>query len=251
MKSNRIFVIFLAIALGVSLALNILLYQQIYLQLSLVQLDPLGISVYSSSARAKNPQKVRVLFFGDSRAYYWPAPAGLPQFEFINRGIGGQTSTQVAERFDEHIAPLQPDILVVQVCVNDLHIATRLTDSTPAIIANCKANLEWIVAEALKQHTIVILTTVFPVGEAPLEQRLFGSDDIGQSIEEVNDFIHSLVGEHVVILDTAAVLADDTGLVRAEYSLDFLHLTDAGYEALNRELIPILVELEQSQAFDR
>lgn len=251
MKSHRIPIILLAVALGVSLAFNILLYRQLYIQLNAIQLDPLGLGLYppgDAQNLTKQPHQLRVVFFGDSRAYQWPAPEGLPQVEFINRGIGGQTSTQVAERFDAHIAPLQPDVLVVQVCVNDLHIATLLNDIRPAIIDNCQANLELIITEALKQDTMVILTTVFPAGEPSLDQRLFGTGDIGESIVAVNEFIHTLAGERVLILDTAAILAGETGRVRAEYSRDFLHLTDAGYAALNDRLAPMLIELAQEKS---
>lgn len=71
-------------------------------------------------------QKVcrQIIWVTQERVWYLAGAGvrGLLQVEFINRGIGGQTSTQVAERFDANIAPLQPDVLVVRVCVNDLHI---------------------------------------------------------------------------------------------------------------------------------
>jgi lysophospholipase L1-like esterase len=261
MKSYRIFVILLAIVLGVSLAFNVMLFKVsrfLYLQINALQLDPLNIAAYSPvgpESLTSNPQKLRLVFFGDSRAYQWPEPSGLSRFEFINRGIGGQTSTQVAERFDNHITPLQPDILVVQVCINDLYAIPLLPELKSFIIANCKANLERIVAEALKQDIIVILTTIFPPSElSPARHVLWSGnpDDINEAIEEVNTFIYSLQGERVVILDTASILADKNGVARAEYySQDFVHLNEAGYEALNRKLISILTELERAKVVNR
>ncbi|MCC6324113.1 MAG: hypothetical protein DCC43_10285 [Candidatus Brocadia sp.] len=104
-------------------------------------------------------------FFGDSRAYQWPAPAGLDQFEFINRGIGAQTSAQAVQRFDKHVAPLHPDILLIQTCINDLQAIPSLVDLQSWIISNCKDNIRWIVQKARIQGAIVVLTTIFPQGE--------------------------------------------------------------------------------------
>jgi len=63
-----------------------------------------------------------VVFFGDSRAYDWPAPSGLEGLEFVNRGIGNQTTAQVLGRFEAHIAPLHPQVVVLQVGINDLKL---------------------------------------------------------------------------------------------------------------------------------
>lgn len=110
-----------------------------------------------------------------------------------------------------------------------------------AIIANCRANIERIVTASRRLGAVVILTTIFPLGNILIERRLFWSDDVADSIAQVNGFIHSLESEGVVILNTEAILADERGIVRGEYSHDFLHLSAAGYEALNKALIPILM----------
>jgi lysophospholipase L1-like esterase len=41
-------------------------------------------------------------------------------FSFVNRGINTQTSAQVLGRFDKHVVPLHPNIVIVQVGINDL-----------------------------------------------------------------------------------------------------------------------------------
>jgi lysophospholipase L1-like esterase len=254
MKSKRILVIIIGVlilALTISIALNFFLFnqgQQYYYQLNLTYLDPLGLSVYPpQSNEIANSEKLRVIFFGDSRAYQWPKPPNLDQFEFINRGIGAQTSTQVVERFDEHVVPLHPDILLIQMCINDLKTIPLFPHLKSWIISNCKDNLKWSVGEARKQGATVILTTIFPLGKVPLERRLFWSDDVGQAIAEVNEFIYSLAEEKVIIFDTGEVLADEKGMVREEYSGDLLHLSEAGYEALNRKLVDILNVLGHTQ----
>ncbi|MCG3211964.1 MAG: hypothetical protein FOGNACKC_05610 [Anaerolineae bacterium] len=257
MNQKRIFftvTIILTLLLTTSGIVNLVLYRyanQYYLQLNMTRLDPLGLIFYEPSDPPVNEldqQKTRVVFFGDSRAYQWPKPQNLNQFVFLNRGIGAQTSTQVAERFEKHIVPLHPDILVVQACINDLKTIPLYPHLKHQIIDTCKANLKQIVEKAGSQGTTVILTTVFPLGELSVERRLFWSDEVGKAIVEVNEYIKTLQSETVVIFDTAAVLADQNGQIRAEYSFDLLHLNENGYLALNEGLEELLLKTGSEKA---
>jgi lysophospholipase L1-like esterase len=166
----------------------------------------------------------------------------------LNRGIGAQTSTQVVGRFDKHITPLQPDILVVQVCINDLKTIPLYPHRKRQIIDTCKANLKEIVDKANSQDAVVILTTIFPLGELTIERRFFWSDEVGKAIVEVNEYINTLKNEDVVIYDTAAVLADQSGQVRIEYSFDLLHLNENGYLVLNEDLEKLLLKIGAEKA---
>lgn len=249
-KSIRVVIVLLLVVLLISVVLNAVFYhrgQQFYLQLNEVRLDPIGLSYYAPGidqepAPASNQK--RAVFFGDSRAADWTFPFGLEQFQFINRGIGNQTSAQALERFDRHVAPLHPDIVVIQVGVNDLKTIPLFPEQRAAIVAACEANIEQIVDRAHDLGATVILTTIFPLGEVPLDRRLFWSDDVAGAIEEVNVFLRSLEREQVVVFESGTVLADERGLVHKEYSRDLLHLDELGYQALNEELVRVLTSLE-------
>lgn len=247
MKPNHVVITLLSVALLTSIVLNFVLFErgeQYYLQLNAMRLDPLGLSFYPTGTDQHSTMQKKVVFFGDSRASNWTFPVGLDQFQFINRGIGAQTSAQVLERFDEHIAPLQPQVIIVQVGINDLKTIPIFPDQKASIIANCRANIEEIVSQSLDLGATVILTTIFPLGEVPLERKLFWSADVARAIKEVNASIYSLEGENVIVFDTVPILANEKGVVQPEYSRDLLHLTEAGYDALNEELVRILATLE-------
>jgi hypothetical protein len=102
----------------VSIILNVVLYSQLrnyYTLLYAVELDPLGLSVFKDvESSQKQADQQTVVFYGDSRAAQWPAPA-MEGFTFLDRAIGNQTTAQVLLRFHEHLTPLQPDIVVLQV----------------------------------------------------------------------------------------------------------------------------------------
>ena len=129
---------FLLLALLLSALANlyfIRLGRHFFREFSLTRLDPLGIAQIDTAEDAHlaaAPEK-RVVFVGDSRAAAWPAPGALPGFVFINRGVNGHTAVQTQQRFDRHVTPLQPHIVVIQVGINDLHSIAVLADEKAAV----------------------------------------------------------------------------------------------------------------------
>ncbi|MFN8459099.1 MAG: GDSL-type esterase/lipase family protein [Anaerolineae bacterium] len=248
MKASHRIIAALVIALLISLAVNFILFtqgQQYYLQLNETRLDPLGLNDYPTtidSITLTHPENKRVVFFGDSRAASWPAP-DLPGLTFINRGIGAETSAQTLGRFAAHVKPLQPHLLILQIGVNDLKTIPLFPERQETIIANCKSNIQQIVNQAVENGATVIVTTIFPTGPVPLERQPFWSANVDQAIEEVNNFIRSLPGPQVIIFDTYPFLTDQD-VAKNEYYRDTLHLNEAGYEALNRDLARLLTTLK-------
>lgn len=231
----------LAVALVASVVLNFLLYAQTrdyYAEVNQVHLDPLSKTYFDSEPIPSpvSPGVKRVVFFGDSRAEQWMPPSNLNQFQFVNRGIGNQTTAQVLERFDYHVAPLDPDIVIIQVGINDLKSIPLFPTHKQTIVANCKENIRQIVTQSVDIGATVILTTIFPVGPVPLERQLVWSPEIARSVEHVNVYIRSLASKNVIVLDAFATLTRD-GTMRTEFAQDTLHLNAAGYAALNDALV--------------
>ena len=250
MNKNKIIIICLSIIILVSIRLNFIFFNRsrnFYLQLNSLQLNPLAINYYPLKPNPEetgNSQQKNIIFFGDSRARGWNFPEGFDDFNFIDRGISGQTTGQVLGRLNRHIKPLSPDIVIIQVGVNDLYRIPIFPENKETIISECKSNIKEIVSQSRQLNAVVILTTIFPLAEVPLERKLFWSPDVVvTAIKEVNDFIYSLENEDVIIFDTVDILVNKEGKVREEYSRDFLHLNRAGYKALNEKLMPILQEL--------
>jgi lysophospholipase L1-like esterase len=55
----------------------------------------------------------------------------------------------------------------------------------------------------------------------------------------------TLAGDGVRLLDANPVLADGQGQIQHAYQLDYLHLSAAGYAALNQRLSPLLASLSR------
>ncbi len=204
----------------------------------LVRLDPLGLAAFGNDP----PKPARIVFFGDSRAAAWPAPAG---FAIVNRGVPGHTSAQARLRYQLHVSPLKPELVIVQVGVNDLTALAVFADDSDAIIQTTIANLGEIVNQARADGSRVMLTTIFPLGPNGFERLDPATAQIQTAIERVNQAIQAMAAPDVVIFDSAAILADESGYVAERYRDDILHINLAGYRALNEALSKALAELIQ------
>ena len=238
-------ILLLGLALLLSLALNLLLarrgrgYERLF---NMTRLDPLGAMVYDANAELPDDVR-RVVFFGDSRARQWPAPPLPPGVTVINRGIDGHTAVQSRLRFEAQIRPLLPDVVVVQVGVNDLIGIDYLPAERDAIVANCRVSIAAIVEAVRAADATVVLTTIFPPGRPLSWERALGFAEVEAAIREVNGWMAGLADGQVVVLDTAVVLGDAEGRVRDAYRDDTWHLNPDGYAALNGALGPLLSEI--------
>lgn len=249
-KSPKIFRLFFILSVTVlltSVAFNVLLFiaaRHYYLLLNQTTLDPLGLEYFtgnSQAANVTNDATKKVVFFGDSRAENWTFPTEIKGFSFINSGISGQTSTQVVGRFEKQVLPLRPQVIIVQVAINDLKTIPLFPDRKTTIIANCKANIQEIVKRSRSLGATVILTTIIPAGEIPLVRKPFWSSEIDRAVVEVNSYISSLQAPNVIILDSYSLLNQKP---KNNYYRDSLHLNDRGYEILNKELTKVLTKLK-------
>jgi lysophospholipase L1-like esterase len=236
------------VMLGGSIFLNIFLYsraKQYYFELNQTRLDPLGLSSYPVNLKeVTDTHQIRVVFFGDSRAASWTSP-NISGYEFINRGITSQTSVQTIQRFAYHVRPLKPDVVIIQVGINDLKAIALFPERRKSIVTICQANIKRIVEESRNLGAVVIVTTIFPVGDVPLERKPFWSDEIGQITKEINTYIATLAGEETIVFDTFSILADSQGMMLQKYRANELHLNEQGYVILNKELVRLLNIIKQ------
>jgi lysophospholipase L1-like esterase len=233
----------LSVLFLISIATNVVIFkhaQQYYLQLNASRLDPLGLNTFPKTSVHVQPPLI--LFFGDSRAAEWTTPNQIKNGTFVNRGIGNQTTAQILGRFQAHVTPLHPQIIILQAGINDLKTIPLFPEQKEAIIRNCKANLQQIVDLSLNTGARVIVTTIFPLGKLPIERRPFWSDDVEIAINDVNAFLKTLASDQVTIFETDKVLANSHGQVYPQYSRDFLHLDPAGYAALNEAFSGLLAQ---------
>jgi lysophospholipase L1-like esterase len=243
---RRVAVVTALAAFGVSVCLNAYLVRaahDYYRDTAGVRLDPAGLKKYATERVAPQAGSPLLVFFGDSRALMWSEPASPTGYRIVNRGIGQQTTAQMLLRVESDVARNHPAVVVIEGGVNDLKAIADFPARRGEIVADCEANLEHIVGRCRRGGATVVLATVFGIGDVSILRRPFWSREVALAVHEVNAFLARLAGDKVILLDADPVLADERGYIRQAYQLDHLHLSSAGYAALNQRLVSLLATL--------
>jgi lysophospholipase L1-like esterase len=170
----------------------------------------------------------RVVFLGDSITDGWSLAAAFPGRPYVNRGISGQTTSQMLLRFRQDVIELRPRVVLILAGTNDLAGntgPTRLED----IESNCASLAELGVANGIR----VILASVLPVhGDTAAAKDYFALRPPAK-IAELNRRLEAYCATHgCVYLDYASRMIDARGLLRRELADDGLHPNAAGYAVM-------------------
>jgi lysophospholipase L1-like esterase len=167
----------------------------------------------------------RVVFFGDSITDLWKLEESFPGKPYINRGIGGQTTSQMLVRFRQDVIDLQPKAVVILAGTNDI-----AGNTGPISNEDIEANFASL-AELARAHKIrVIYSSVLPVHDYTPQSKDFFAQRPPERILEVNRWLKDYCSaNNLVYLDYFAAMADGKGLLKRELSQDGLHPNQAGF----------------------
>jgi lysophospholipase L1-like esterase len=167
----------------------------------------------------------RVVFFGDSITDMWAIADSFPGKPYINRGIGGQTTSQMLVRFRQDVIDLQPRVVVILAGTNDI-----AGNTGPISNEDIEANFASI-AEVAHVHNIrVVFSSVLPVHNyTPQSKELFAQRS-PERIMALNRWLKEYcAANNLVYLDYFTPMVDDKGLLKRDLAQDGLHPNKAGY----------------------
>jgi len=170
----------------------------------------------------------RVVFFGDSITDIWKLDDSFPGKHYVNRGIGGQTTSQMLVRFREDVINLQPKIVVILAGTNDI-----AGNTGPISNEGIESNLASI-AELAKVHNIrIIFCSALPVNNyTPKSQEFFASRP-PERILALNTWLKDYCAKNdLTYLDYFSAMVDDKGLLKRELSEDGLHPNQVGFAVM-------------------
>lgn len=224
-----------------------------HLRLVEFRLDPIGSSApgptHPGSPPTAAPESAprRVLLFGDSRVAGWSPLPSIDGLEVIARGVPGETTALALLRLARTLGEVRPDLVVVQVGVNDLKAIGLMPDRAAAVFARADENLQVIAGDAAGAARQVVLMTIIPPGRRDLLHRLIGDADVEGMVREANALWRGREIERVTLFDCDPVLAPG-GRLDPRYQADTLHLNVLGYAALNAAIEPVLARLAAQAA---
>jgi lysophospholipase L1-like esterase len=178
---------------------------------------------------APKPGDRRVVFFGDSITDGWHLDQYFPGKGYINRGISGQTTSQMLLRFHQDVISLQPAVVVILAGTNDI-----AGNTGPISLPDIEANFTSIAELAKASGVKMIVSSVTPVHDyTPQAQNFFAQRDPAK-ILALNAWLKDYCERNrLIYLDYFSAMVDDRGLLRENLATDGLHPVDAGYKIMS------------------
>jgi lysophospholipase L1-like esterase len=170
----------------------------------------------------------RVVFLGDSITRAWALESDFPGKPYVNRGIDGQTTSQLLLRLREDVIDLGARAVVVLAGTNDI-----AGNTGPISLQEIEENFEGM-AELARAHGVrVVFSSILPVHNyTPGSQENFDLRP-PEKIVALNRALERYCRANgVVYLDYFSAMVDDHGLMRKELADKGLHPNAAGYAVM-------------------
>jgi lysophospholipase L1-like esterase len=197
----------------------------------------------------------RVVFMGDSITDFWKLDEFFPGKPYVNRGIGGQVTSQMLVRMYPDVIALRPAAMVVLAGTND--IARNNGPSTAEMI---EQNIMAMTELAQKHGIKVVLCSILPVSDYPFlaQQAAAGRGapapappqagrggrgpmmrqrmTVGRppaDILKLNAWMKSYAQQvNAIYVDYFAAMVDDKGWLKDGLAADGLHPNADGYKIM-------------------
>jgi lysophospholipase L1-like esterase len=190
----------------------------------------------------------RVVFMGDSITELWRLAESFPGQSYVNRGISGQTTSQMLGRMFPDVIALKPAAVVILAGTNDISRATGAV-TAQMVEDNIQAMSQLAMANGIK----VVLCSVLPTddepvlapgtpartgppppgGVPPVRRRRNSEMRPPTDILQLNSWMREYAGKTgITYVDYYAALADADGMLRDGLSNDGVHPTAAGYAVM-------------------
>ncbi len=189
------------------------------------------------AAMARSP---RVVLFGDSITEAWvAAEPDLFTLGIVNRGIAGQTTTQMLLRFYQDVIALKPQAVQIMGGTND--VAGNTGPTSPQDFKNDVMAM----VELAQAHRIRVLLASIP----PADKFIWNpAVKPAARILELNAWLRSYAYQRkIVFVDYYTVLASKAGGLRPELGEDGTHPNANGYARMRPVLLNALTQILDSR----
>lgn len=179
---------------------------------------------------------VDIVFLGDSITEGWAdkQPAFFTRGR-VDRGIGGQTSSQMVLRFMSDVVELKPKAVHILAGTNDI-----AGNTGPWRPETTRDNFRAMVELAQRHGIRVLLASIPPAARFPWHPGL----ETRKPIAAMNGWLKQFAQvSGSMWVDYWPVLNDGTGAMKPGLASDGVHPTEAGYDAMAKVIEPTLHRL--------
>ncbi|WP_236025457.1 GDSL-type esterase/lipase family protein [Flavobacterium geliluteum] len=143
---------------------------------------------------------------------------------YINRGISGQTSSQMLVRFRPDVIALKPKLVVILAGINDI-----AQNNGPIALEDIFGNIISMVELAKQNKIRVILSSVLPAYDFAWRKGL----EPAEKVIKLNSMIKNYCEENqIVYVDYFSAMVDQRNGLDEKYTQDGVHPTLVGYKTM-------------------
>ncbi|QLE00114.1 acylhydrolase [Galbibacter sp. BG1] len=175
---------------------------------------------------APEPDENRVVFMGNSITEGWKTmhPYFFENNSYVDRGISGQTTSQMLLRFRKDVIDLKPKAVVFLAGINDI-----AENTGPIAIEDIFGNIASMVELAKANGIIPIVCSTLPANRFPWRERIKPADKVVQLNELLKEYCKENAITYVDYYK--AMVNDEMGLSPA-LAKDGVHPTSKGYKIM-------------------
>jgi lysophospholipase L1-like esterase len=189
----------------------------------------------ANAAALSNEERPLAVLMGDSITANWIiADPALFSAKLLDRGIGGQTTSQMLLRMYPDVIALRPRVVHILAGVNDIFGNTgQVPDQL--IVANIRAMIELAHANGIQ----VVLGAMTPTTGFSLMPGF----NPAERIKRVNALFQQIAAEkQVLFIDYHTAVADADGGFRAGLANDLLHPNRDGYRIMRPMMLSAITK---------
>ena len=165
-----------------------------------------------------------IVFIGDSLTDLYPVDSYYPEYNVLNRGIGGDTTYGLYDRLDVSLYQVEPKVVVMLIGANNF---SSMLNNYESIVEDINANLP---------NTKLVILSLTALGGRWAERIP------NESVIDRNVALKEIANRHsCTFVDLFTPLYNtETGEVYDGYTIDGGHFTETGYNVVTSTIMPVV-----------
>jgi lysophospholipase L1-like esterase len=187
---------------------------------------------------ASRAVKNQVVFYGNSITENWLRfdKDFFEKNQFTDRGIGGQTTSQMLLRFRQDVINLKPSAVVILAGTNDI-----AENTGPISVENIFGNIVSMAEIAKANNIVPLLCAVMPVFQYSWNKTIKPVEKILKLNQMLKEYA---VSNKIPYVDFYTLFADDKGGLLQKYSPDGVHPNLEGYKIMEKIVSEELISVK-------
>ena len=174
----------------------------------------------------------KIVLIGDSITESWKGYS--PEFfaenpYLINKGVGGETTPQILDRFNSDVVSLEPEFVIILAGINDIAQNTGYIS-----VSETFANIVSMVEIANSHNISPILCSVLPASKIVWKPEIKSADLVIELNEKLKKYC---IENNTVYIDYFSSMVGEKKELRSDLTYDGVHPDKKGYLIMEKILL--------------